>query len=418
MELEFGFSETEITPHTPIQTIGFGVQEPATGVERALMAQAAVWRLGETICAVIAIDHIGFAIDHAWSLRTRIADLIGAGLEQVMLCFSHTHAAPNDSAEPEYSEWVDERVLDAVRRAMNGMLPVRAAWGCADVEIGVNRRMGAALDRRAGILKVVDAKTGANAFALLRLTAHGNALKADNRLISPDWIGAARDWISKKLHCPVMIAQGASGNVAPKYFCSKLKPPDADDTSGRFVRTNDALSEMARAVWKGVGRVFDGIQAREVRTLRMHSARKAFLARVPEMPRAREIAEEAHRAAEIDGARWLREVARLNAEGIKEQYETVEMQFFQLDEGALIGVANEIMCELALEVAKKAGKTVFLGGYTNGSAGYLPTAEEYDRGGYEVFWSMLEYFMYYPRVMPLERDSAETIVEMALEGIR
>lgn len=418
MELEFGFSETEITPHTPIQTIGFGVQEPATGVERALMAQATVWRLGETICAVIAIDHIGFAIDHARSLRTRIADLIGAGLEQVMLCFSHTHAAPNDSAEPEYSEWVDERVLDAVRRAMNGMLPVRAAWGCADVEIGVNRRMGAALDRRAGILKVVDAKTGANAFALLRLTAHGNALKADNRLISPDWIGAARDWISKKLHCPVMIAQGASGNVAPKYFCSKLNPPDADDTSGRFVRTNDALSEMARAVWKGAGRVFDGIQAREVRTLRMHSARKAFLARVPEMPRAREIAEEAHRAAEIDGARWLREVARLNAEGVKEQYETVEMQFFQLDEGALIGVANEIMCELALEVAKKAGKTVFLGGYTNGSAGYLPTAEEYDRGGYEVFWSMLEYFMYYPRVMPLERDSAETIVEMALEGMR
>lgn len=418
MELEFGFSETEITPHTPIQTIGFGVQEPATGVERALMAQAAVWRLGETICAVIAIDHIGFAIDHARSLRTRIADLIGAGLEQVMLCFSHTHAAPNDSAEPEYSEWVDERVLDAVRRAMNGMLPVRAAWGCADVEIGVNRRMGAALDRRAGILKVVDAKTGANAFALLRLTAHGNALKADNRLISPDWIGAARDWISKKLHCPVMIAQGASGNVAPKYFCSKLNPPDADDTSGRFVRTNDALSEMARAVWKGVGRVFDGIQAREVRTLRMHSARKALLARVPEMPRAREIAEEAHRAAGIDGTRWLREVARLNAEGVKEQYETVEMQFFQLDEGALIGVANEIMCELALEVAKKAGKTVFLGGYTNGSAGYLPTAEEYDRGGYEVFWSMLEYFMYYPRVMPLERDSAETIVEMALEGMR
>ena len=418
MELEFGFSETEITPHTPIQTIGFGVQEPATGVERALMAQATVWRLGETICVVIAIDHIGFAIDHARSLRTRIADLIGAGLEQVMLCFSHTHAAPNDSAEPEYSEWVDERVLDAVRRAMNGMLPVRAAWGCADVEIGVNRRMGAALDRRAGILKVVDAKTGANAFALLRLTAHGNALKADNRLISPDWIGAARDWISKKLHCPVMIAQGASGNVAPKYFCSKLKPPDADDTSGRFVRTNDALSEMARAVWKGVGRVFDGIQVREVRTLRMHSARKALLARVPEMPRAREIAEEAHRAAGIDGTRWLREVARLNAEGVKEQYETVEMQFFQLDEGVLIGVANEIMCELALEVAKKAGKTVFLGGYTNGSAGYLPTAEEYDRGGYEVFWSMLEYFMYYPRVMPLERDSAETIVEMALEGIR
>ena len=416
--LELGFASIDITPTCPVDLIGFSNRRSSQGVAQPLIAQVAVLRMDGFSCILAAIDHIGFGVEHALRLRQNLGKLIGMEAEQVMLCFSHTHAAPNDSAEPEYSEWVDERVLDAVRRAMNGMLPVRAVWGCADVEIGVNRRMGAALDRRAGILKVVDAKTGANAFALLRLTAHGNALKADNRLISPDWIGAARDWISKKLHCPVMIAQGASGNVAPKYFCSKLKPPDADDTSGRFVRTNDALSEMARAVWKGVGRVFDGIQAREVRTLRMHSARKAFLARVPEMPRAREIAEEAHRAAEIDGARWLREVARLNAEGVKEQYETVEMQFFQLDEGALIGVANEIMCELALEVAKKAGKTVFLGGYTNGSAGYLPTAEEYDRGGYEVFWSMLEYFMYYPRVMPLERDSAETIVEMALEGIR
>lgn len=418
MEVEFGFWETEITPKTPIQMIGFGVSEPATGVERALMAQATVWRLGKESCALIAIDHIGFAMEHALRLRMRVAELLGVGTEQAMLCFSHTHAAPNDSAEPEYADAVDARVAELVKRAMNAMRPVRAAWGCGEADIGVNRRAGEAIDCRAGILKLVDAESGVNAFALLRLTAHGNALKADNRRISPDWIGAARDEIAEKLNCPVMIVQGASGNAAPKYFCSKLNPPDADDDSGRFVRADDALQRMANAVWQGIEGVFDSLQVKKVERLQMFSRRETLIARVPDMKRAREIADEARREAGIDGKNWLREVARLNAEGVKEQGETVEMQFFRLDEGALIGVANEIMCELALEVAERTGKTVFLGGYTNGSAGYLPTKEEYDRGGYEVFWSMLEYFMYYPRVMPLERDSADKIVKMALEGMQ
>ena len=93
------------------------------------------------------------------------------------------------------------------------------------------------------------------------------------------------------------------------------------------------------------------------------------------------------------------------------------MQFFRLNEGALIGVPNEIMCEMALEVEKQVGEKAFLGGYTNGCSGYLPTAREYDRGGYEVFWSMLEYFPYFGRVMPLRRESAEKLVQMALRGL-
>ena len=96
----------------------------------------------------------------------------------------------------------------------------------------------------------------------------------------------------------------------------------------------------------------------------------------------------------------------------------MELQYFHLDEGALIGVPNEIMCELALDVRAQCGDLIFLGGYTNGCTGYLPTAEEYDRGGYEVFWSMLNYYMYSGRVMPLERDSAARLVQMAVQGLR
>ena len=75
------------------------------------------------------------------------------------------------------------------------------------------------------------------------------------------------------------------------------------------------------------------------------------------------------------------------------------------------------MCELALDVRAQCGDLAFLGGYTNGCTGYLPTAEEYDRGGYEVFWSMLHYHMYFGRVMPLERDSAARLVQLAVNGL-
>ena len=75
------------------------------------------------------------------------------------------------------------------------------------------------------------------------------------------------------------------------------------------------------------------------------------------------------------------------------------------------------MCELALDVRAQCGDLVFLGGYTNGCTGYLPTAEEYDRGGYEIFWSMLHYYMYFGRVMPLERDSAARLVQLAVNGL-
>ena len=416
--ISLGFSEADITPAAPMQLIGFSRSPISRGVERPLRAQVSIWRADTFCCALAAIDHIGFSAGHAARLRNALGSLIGATAQQVMLCFSHTHAAPNDALAPAYASLVDARILDAARRALAAMRPVRIAWGCAETNIGVNRRNGGALDRRAGLLKAVDAKTDAPVLALLRLTAHGNSLKSDNARISSDWFGAARGVLSQAWGCPVMLTQGAAGNVAPRFFCSKINPPDADDTSGRFVRTDDALNEMGRAVLRDTQTLFDSLRPHEAASLRMYTARGTLYSGVPTPSRARAIAAEAAREAGIDGGGWLKEVARLNEAGITRQSERVELQYFHLDEGALIGVPNEIMCELALDVRAQCGDLVFLGGYTNVCTGYLPTAEDYDRGGYEVFWSMLNYYMYFGRVMPLDRDSAARLVQTAMQGLR
>ncbi len=219
-----------------------------------------------------------------------------------------TPAAPNDALAPAYASLVGARILDAARRALAAMRPVRIAWGCAETNIGVNRRNGGVLDRRAGLLKAVDAKTGAPVLALLRLTAHGNSRKSDNARISSDWLGAARGVLSQAWGCPVMLPQGAAGNVAPRFFCSKINPPDADDTSGRFVRTDDALNEMGRAVLRDTQALFDSLRPHEAASLRVYTARGTLYSGVPTPSRARTIAAEAAREAGIDGGGWLKEV--------------------------------------------------------------------------------------------------------------
>ena len=100
--------------------------------------------------------------------------------------------------------------------------------------------------------------------------------------------------------------------------------------------------------------------------------------------------------AGIDGTGWLKEVQRLQGLHIKKQFADVEIQYFCINDGCLCGAANETMCRMALDVTDKAGNPLLLfGGYTNGCSSYLPTAEEYDKGGYEVLWSNLIYYSYH-----------------------
>ncbi len=412
-----GYAEVDITPNKPAQTIGFGREDNLSrGVLHGLSAQIAVWQLDTEKFCVATIDHIGFSKQHADNLRSDIGKILSVTKEKVMLGFAHAHSAPNESIEKEYYNFLCNQVKDGVSKAAFNMLPIKAAWGNAYADIGLNRRKGCdALDGRIGILKVTDATSGKLLMLLLRLTAHANVLKADNYMISPDYFAAVRDLLQDKYGCPVMLTQGASGNVAPKYFQSCLTPPDACDS--RFIRSDTALNDMAEEVYRGVNTVIDTICPHCIKHLDMYSVYLNLHADVPSYKRALQIAEEAKKEANIDGTVWLREVQHLLHDGIHEQIDTTEIQYFALDEGCLCGVANEIMCEFALRTKEYMHSDLFyLGGYTNGCTGYFPTEEEYDKGGYEVYWSMLTDYIYHGRVFPLNRNSASKLVNTVVEN--
>lgn len=415
--LMLGFAEADITPTTPIETIGFGREDQMSrGILHPLSAQAAVWQLSEERCCVIAVDHIGFSKQHANSLRDEIGAILCVSREKVMLCFSHCHSAPNESALPEYYRFVCDRITSAAALALQNMGAVSAAWGNASTDIGLNRRKGCdALDRRIGVLKIYDSTSGELKLLLLRLTAHNNVLKADNYLISPDYFGSVRDMLSNEFGCPVMLTQGAAGNVAPRYFQSAINPPDAADE--RFIRSDTALDDMASAVLRDIKPVVQALCPGKIDRLFMYSRTITLASEVPPYSRALEIAAEARRYCNIDGTGWLNQVQHLIQAGVREEVEEVEVQYFSLGNGCLCGVANEVMVEFALHVSELLRDEFFyFGGYTNGCTGYFPTEEEFDKGGYEVYWSMLIYYVYHGRVFPLRRDSASELIRFAAEN--
>lgn len=406
-----GYAQVDITPDAPVETVGFGRPDNRSrGVLHPLWAQVTVWQQGTERCCLAAIDHIGFSKDHADALRAQLGQALSTPVEKIMLCFSHTHAAPNESAEPAYFAFVCRQVGQAARAALAALSPARLAWGNGWADIGINRRAGCPqLDRRVGILKVCGPAGGLR-LLLLRLTAHCNVLKGDNYLLSPDYFGTVRDVLQERYGCPVVVTQGAAGNVAPKYYRSALQPPDARGEG--FVQSDTALQDMAWAVLRVVEQQLDQIMPQACGKLGMTARHIRLPAEVPTWERALEVADEARRLCGIDGTGWLAEVARLREKGVTQQWEDVEVQYFTLGGGCLCGVANEVLCEFALETARRLQDPHFyFGGYTNGCTGYFPTEEEFDQGGYEVYWSMLLYYPYHGRVFPLNRDGAAKLME-------
>lgn len=416
--IKFGYAETDITPEKSIELMGFNREDNwSKGVLKPLYAQVSVWESEERSC-LIAIDSIGFKVELADKLRMEVADQLKISTDRVMLCFSHCHSAPNVDEHFEYFTLVCEKVFLAVNAAVRDMKPVAVGWDNVEVNIGVNRREdNENIDNRAGVLKVCDANNDETQLILVRLTAHCNVLKRDNFMVSPDYFGNVREVLQENCKCPVMVIQGAAGNIAPKYFSSNINPMDA--RGPQYVRSQKALDEMAAAVCDKIIPIISNINMAVDLSAVMFSKNIVLYANVPSIEEAEKVMKEAYDDCGIDGSAWQMETERLRSAGIEKQGETVEVQYFKIGEWCICGVPFELMVEFALDAKQRLKNEFFyVNGYTNGCSSYFPTEEEFDKGGYEVHWAMLIYFQYYNRVFPFERSSAAKLMDFIVKNAK
>ena len=414
--MKMGYAETDITPEMPVTTVGFNrTDNVSRGIMDHLMAQVSVWEDNE-ICCLVTIDNIGFNKKDANLLRDRIGTVIDVPREKIMLSFSHTHAAPNIHVEREYYELLCNKICRAAETARSSMSEVSVGWGNAVADIGNNRRDSSdAIDRRAGMLKICTRGSNDIKLLILRLTAHCNVLKRDNYLISADYFGTVRKAFTDKYHCPVMIVQGSAGNIAPKYYNSTETP--IDGRGDKYINTASALDDMAQEVIQKVEPILKAIDVEQDVNVHAYSKYIPLQSKIPSMDEAHKIADEALKYCGIDGQNWLKEVESFHDRGISFLEENLEMQYFCISDWCLCGIPNETMTEFALKTEQLLENPYFFfNGYTNGCDSYFPTKEEYDLGGYEVYWAMLLYYEDYGRVYPYKRESFDIVITSAVKN--
>ena len=416
--MRMGYAEVDITPESSVTMIGFNrIDNLSKGVLDPLLAQVSIWE-DKDICCLITIDNIGFNIQESDHLRGMICSLLHQPRERIMLSFSHTHSAVNTAIEKEYFKMLCHKVCDAVNRAKASMTKVSVGWGNVSATIGENRNpASSANDRRIGFLKVCSENAQDPKMIILRVTAHCNVLKRDNYLISADYFGAIRKLFKKKYHCPIMIIQGAAGNIAPKYYNATITPFDAQGK--QYINSSTALEDIAHIIFNAVDSQITKTEVKYDKNVNAYSKFITLRSKVPNMDEAQQIANEALQYSGIDGTDWINEVNRLRNQGISFQSEQLEIQYFCIGDWCLCGIPNEAMTELSLEIEQLLQDPYFyFNGYTNGCTSYFPTKEEFDLGGFEVFWSMLIYFNDYGRVYPYDRESYDIVKECVISNYK
>ena len=83
------------------------------------------------------------------------------------------------------------------------------------------------------------------------------------------------------------------------------------------------------------------------------------------------------------------------------------------DNVKFLALPGEIFTDTALEIEKGFSGSIMIAAYSNGSVGYVPTSDALDAGGYEAE----DAYKLYDQNAPFERDTADRIVETALELI-
>lgn len=400
------FSQVDITPDFQVELIGcYRLDSKSQGVLHSLYAQVLLFEFYGTYYCLIAIDSLGLTTVLADELRSIVAEQLKSDISCVMISFSHTHSAP-DPLSPingeRYFSLMCSRIRKCVAVAIENLRPCKAGWAMTDTEIGENRREGCtAVDRRLGALKITDSITDRPLAVVLRITAHANILMHGNNKISSDYFGIAREKLQKYFLCPVMLIQGAAGNIKPAGI-DKILGGSIPDLN----RISDILLNSARQL---------NFNMNEVSNMQMYAKNFNYYSDVPSEPEAKQIANAANRFCHIDGSEWLMECKRLRKSGVATQVQEGKIQFLKLNDGCFCGVPDEIFCEISLEASKQAHTPyLFLDGYTNGCTGYLPHSEEWVKGGYETLYSYLQYYRYHGHVMPFQQDSADRLVKIVL----
>lgn len=421
----FGVARRDVTPPVGIYARSWGAarHEAAEGVHRPLTATAAVFcslQNPRQTLALVALD-IGWFPYLPDERRIRDAVLQATGLDEdaLLINFSHTHAGPCINSQvtdkpgadliPPCIEHLINAIASAVIEARVNVVPAWITYGYGRCSLAANRDFwtpdtgryacGYNPSMPADDTVLVARITGDDnriIATFVNYACHPTTLAWQNRLLSPDYVGALRETLETIYSAPCLFLFGAAGDLGPRegfvgdpaiadrngrqlaYAAASaleaLPPP-----ASRFVYTGVVASGANLAVWNY--RPLDHTERARCATLRYGSI-VVPLQRKPVLdPIDPPGADQSDPVAEAEKA--LRRRLILTALGDDPLY-PMKLWLWRLGDALLVACPNEPYSYMQMSLRAHFHRCpVLMLGCTNGTLGYLPPREAYGSGLYQ-----------------------------------
>jgi hypothetical protein len=421
----FGVAVRDITPPVGIYARSWGAasHEIAEGVHRPMLASA-------TVLAPLAGDTpelVLVALDLGWfpylpdedALRANVLQRIGKAEGTLLINMSHTHAGANVNSRLEgvpgaemiipYLAHVTDQVTHAIEEAREALAPAWLTFGQGRCELAHNRDFwdaeaqrfvcgynpGAPADDTLVVVRVTG-EEGQTRAILFNYACHPTTLAWQNRLLSPDFVGAAREVLERAFEAPAIFLQGASGELAPRD--NYVGEPAIADRNGRqlgyavaavieslppagtrFVYQGLVVSGADLGTWGYEPLDDDALAA--CTQLRAETIEVELMLREPPdptLPAKLAAATEHHEREKL-----TRKILLQEALG-SDPAHTMPIWIWRLGQAALVAIPNEPYSALQQRLRQRfVGTSLLVLGVTNGTAGYLTPQDLYGRGIYQ-----------------------------------
>jgi hypothetical protein len=238
--ISLGVAQIDITPPVGISANPWGKSSSAlsTGVHRPLTATA-VALLGERTRFLVGLD-IGWIGCHECDVvnfRGRVVRELGIEIDDLLVNLSQTHKGPpfcihealREGKEfvPAFIEKTISSVIEICRKAQESAREVDITWAYGKCSLGTVRDLPVGDQIVVGfnpelepddtlVVGRVTDRAGKAVATLVNYGCHPTSVGWGSSLISPDYVGKAREIVESATGAPMLFLLGACGNVAPK----------------------------------------------------------------------------------------------------------------------------------------------------------------------------------------------------------
>jgi hypothetical protein len=263
--LRAGAARVDITPKD-LTGLWMVWGQPFDGVHDPIYARAVVVDNGSASAAIVSTDLVEFG--DSMALRRRIEKELGIPAEHIMISATHDHNAPrsgpitpgSSSAEgrpyspPAYIQFVDDSIVEAVKKAKAALQPAKVGVGTGRADINVNRNgyngrgwggadPDGASDKTVWVVKFESA-AGEPIALLMNYAVHSTVGGLQNTMVTGDLAGAAERFVEKHYNDKVVAlwTMGPAGDQNPKY--DSLGTPGQQNRNAQKNSDNFAYEAM------------------------------------------------------------------------------------------------------------------------------------------------------------------------------